>query len=61
MILLAEEEGKTTGGGKEDSLSKTFSASELLNRSKEAGLPGRSEEMGVFPPPYMPKVSEVTS
>ncbi|KFO84987.1 Uncharacterized protein C11orf74, partial [Buceros rhinoceros silvestris] len=56
--LLAEEEGKTTEGGKVDSLSKTFSASELSNRSKEDGLPGRSEEMGVSPPPYTPKESE---
>lgn len=61
VILLAEEEGKTTKGEKVDSLSKTFSASELSNRSEEDGLPGRSEEMEASPPPYVPKESEVTS
>ncbi|KFQ39389.1 Uncharacterized protein C11orf74, partial [Mesitornis unicolor] len=52
--LLAEEEGKTVQGRKVDSLRKTFSASELSERSKQDGLPGRSKEMWVSHPQQMP-------
>ncbi|XP_010188265.1 PREDICTED: uncharacterized protein C11orf74 homolog [Mesitornis unicolor] len=52
--LLKEEEGKTVQGRKVDSLRKTFSASELSERSKQDGLPGRSKEMWVSHPQQMP-------
>ncbi|KFO14421.1 hypothetical protein N312_00662, partial [Balearica regulorum gibbericeps] len=56
--LLAEEEGKTIQGNKVDSLRKTFSTSELSNRNKQDGSPGRSKEMWVSLPPQMPNVNE---
>ena len=61
MILLAEEEGKTIEGSKVDSLRKTFSTSELSNKNKEDGSPGRSKEMWVYLPPQMPNENEVMS
>ncbi|XP_075610860.1 intraflagellar transport-associated protein isoform X2 [Balearica regulorum gibbericeps] len=56
--LLKEEEGKTIQGNKVDSLRKTFSTSELSNRNKQDGSPGRSKEMWVSLPPQMPNVNE---
>ncbi|KFQ94322.1 Uncharacterized protein C11orf74, partial [Nipponia nippon] len=56
--LLAEEEGKTIQGSKVDSLRKTFSTSELSNRNKQDGSPGRSKEMWVSLPPQMPNENE---
>ncbi|KAM6359826.1 intraflagellar transport-associated protein isoform 2-T19 [Alca torda] len=51
--LLKEEEGKTIQGSKVNSLRKTFSTSELSNRNKQDGSPGRSKEMHVSLPPQM--------
>ncbi|XP_061854179.1 intraflagellar transport-associated protein isoform X2 [Colius striatus] len=51
---LKEEEGKTIPGSKVDSLSKTFSASELSCRTKHDGSPGRSKEAWVSLPLQMP-------
>ncbi|KFV14139.1 Uncharacterized protein C11orf74, partial [Pterocles gutturalis] len=56
--LLAEEEGKTIQGSKVDSLRKTFSASEISNRTKQDGSPGRSKEIWVSLPPPMPNENE---
>lgn len=61
MILLAEEEGKTIQGREVDSLRKKYSTSELPNRNKKDGLPGRSKEMWVSLPPQMPNENEVMS
>ncbi|XP_074440395.1 intraflagellar transport-associated protein isoform X3 [Larus michahellis] len=57
--LLKEEEGKTIQGSKVDSLRKTFSTSELSNRNKQDGSPGRSKEMCVSLPPQMSNDNEV--
>ncbi|KAM6394142.1 intraflagellar transport-associated protein isoform 5-T9 [Pluvialis apricaria] len=57
--LLKEEEGKTIQGSKVDSLRKTFSTSELSNRNKQYGSPGRSKEMWVCLPPQIPNENEV--
>ncbi|KAM6394137.1 intraflagellar transport-associated protein isoform 2-T5 [Pluvialis apricaria] len=56
--LLKEEEGKTIQGSKVDSLRKTFSTSELSNRNKQYGSPGRSKEMWVCLPPQIPNENE---
>ncbi|KAM6068665.1 intraflagellar transport-associated protein isoform 2-T12 [Theristicus caerulescens] len=56
--LLKEEEGKTIQGSKVDSLRKTFSTSELSNRNKQDGSPGRSKEMWGCLPPQMPNENE---
>ncbi|KFV46415.1 Uncharacterized protein C11orf74, partial [Gavia stellata] len=56
--LLAEEEGKTIQGSKVDSLRKTFATSELSNRNKQDGSPGRSKEMWVSLQPQMPNENE---
>ncbi|KAF1491965.1 UNVERIFIED_CONTAM: hypothetical protein FQV15_0008975, partial [Eudyptes pachyrhynchus] len=56
--LLKEEEGKTIQGSKVDSLRKTFSTSELSNRNKQDGSPGRSKETWVSLPPQMPNENE---
>ncbi|KAF1450332.1 IFTAP protein, partial [Pygoscelis papua] len=56
--LLKEEEGKTIPGSKVDSLRKTFSTSELSNRNKQDGSPGRSKETWVSLPPQMPNENE---
>ncbi|GAB0190168.1 hypothetical protein GRJ2_001482100 [Grus japonensis] len=56
--FLKEEEGKTIQGNKVDSLRKTFSTSELSNRNKQDGSPGRSKEMRVSLPPQMPNENE---
>ncbi|KAF1558630.1 hypothetical protein FQV20_0004002, partial [Eudyptula albosignata] len=56
--LLKEEEGKTIQGSKVDSLRKTFSTSELSNRNKQDGSPGRSKETWVCLPPHMPNENE---
>ncbi|XP_063189871.1 intraflagellar transport-associated protein isoform X3 [Chroicocephalus ridibundus] len=57
--LSKEEEGKTIQGSKVDSLRKTFSTSELSNRNKQDGSPGRSKEMCVSLPPQMSNDNEV--
>ncbi|KFZ55674.1 Uncharacterized protein C11orf74, partial [Antrostomus carolinensis] len=57
--LLAEEEGKTIQGSKVDSLRKTFSTSELPNRNKQDGSPGRSKETWMSLPPQTPNENEV--
>ncbi|XP_050753656.1 intraflagellar transport-associated protein isoform X1 [Gymnogyps californianus] len=59
--LLKEEEGKTIEGSKVDSLRKTFSTSELSNKNKEDGSPGRSKEMWVYLPPQMPNENETVT
>ncbi|KFQ08423.1 Uncharacterized protein C11orf74, partial [Haliaeetus albicilla] len=56
--LLAEEEGKTIQGREVDSLRKKNSTSELSNRKKQDGSPGRSKEMWVSLPPQMPNENE---
>ncbi|KAM6130913.1 intraflagellar transport-associated protein isoform 2-T2 [Pterocles gutturalis] len=56
--VLKEEEGKTIQGSKVDSLRKTFSASEISNRTKQDGSPGRSKEIWVSLPPPMPNENE---
>ncbi|XP_063189869.1 intraflagellar transport-associated protein isoform X1 [Chroicocephalus ridibundus] len=56
--LSKEEEGKTIQGSKVDSLRKTFSTSELSNRNKQDGSPGRSKEMCVSLPPQMSNDNE---
>ncbi|KAF1396741.1 hypothetical protein FQV23_0005259, partial [Spheniscus humboldti] len=56
--LLKEEEGKTIQGSKVDSLRKTFSTSELSNRNKQDGSPGRSKETWVSLLPQMPNENE---
>ncbi|KFV17904.1 Uncharacterized protein C11orf74, partial [Tauraco erythrolophus] len=56
--LLPEEEGKTIQESKVDSLSKTFSTTELSNRNKQDGSPGRSKETWVSLPPQMPNENE---
>ncbi|KAM9278255.1 intraflagellar transport-associated protein isoform 2-T2 [Morus bassanus] len=56
--LLKEEEGKTIEGSKVDSLRKTFSTSELSNRNKQDGSPGRSKEMWVSLPLQVPNENE---
>ncbi|XP_064308394.1 intraflagellar transport-associated protein isoform X3 [Phalacrocorax carbo] len=56
--LLKEEEGKAIEGSKVDSLRKTFSTSELSNRNKQDGSPGRSKEMWVSLPLQMPNETE---
>ncbi|KAM6074029.1 LOW QUALITY PROTEIN: intraflagellar transport-associated protein [Chlamydotis macqueenii] len=56
--LLKEEEGTTIQGSKVDSLRKTFSASELSNRNKQDGVPGRRKEMWVSLPLQMPNENE---
>lgn len=61
MILLAEEEGKTIQGSKVDSLRKKISPSELPNRNKQHGSPGRSKEMWVSLSPQIPNENEVMS
>ncbi|XP_009984271.1 PREDICTED: uncharacterized protein C11orf74 homolog, partial [Tauraco erythrolophus] len=52
------EEGKTIQESKVDSLSKTFSTTELSNRNKQDGSPGRSKETWVSLPPQMPNENE---
>ncbi|XP_009575239.1 PREDICTED: uncharacterized protein C11orf74 homolog [Fulmarus glacialis] len=56
--LFKEEEGKTIQGSKVDSLRKTFSTSELSNRNKQDGSPGRNKEIWVSLPPQMPNENE---
>ncbi|XP_074708631.1 intraflagellar transport-associated protein isoform X1 [Strix uralensis] len=56
--LLKEEAGKTIQGSKVDSLRKTFSTSELSNRNKQDGSPGRSEEIWLSRPPQIPNENE---
>ncbi|XP_029854076.1 intraflagellar transport-associated protein isoform X1 [Aquila chrysaetos chrysaetos] len=56
--LLKEEEGKTIQGREVDSLRKKNSTSELSNRNKQDGSPGRSKEMWVSLPPQMPNENE---
>ncbi|KAF1660014.1 hypothetical protein FQA23_0014986, partial [Aptenodytes patagonicus] len=56
--LLKEEEGNTIQGSKVESLRKTFSTSELSNRNKQDGSPGRSKETWVSLPPQMPNENE---
>ncbi|XP_010163574.1 uncharacterized protein C11orf74 homolog [Antrostomus carolinensis] len=57
--LSKEEEGKTIQGSKVDSLRKTFSTSELPNRNKQDGSPGRSKETWMSLPPQTPNENEV--
>ncbi|XP_074950421.1 intraflagellar transport-associated protein isoform X1 [Phalacrocorax aristotelis] len=59
--LLKEEEGKAIEGSKVDSLRKTFSTSELSNRNKQDGSPGRSKEMWVSLPLQMPNENETVT
>ncbi|KFQ48827.1 Uncharacterized protein C11orf74, partial [Nestor notabilis] len=56
--LLAEEERKTIHGSKADSLRKIFYTSELPNRNKQDGSPGRSKKIGVSLPPQLPNENE---
>ncbi|KFP81275.1 Uncharacterized protein C11orf74, partial [Apaloderma vittatum] len=56
--LLAEGEGKTIQGSKADSLRKTASPSELPNRNKQDGSPGKCEEMWGSLPQQMPSEKE---
>ncbi|XP_072720928.1 intraflagellar transport-associated protein isoform X1 [Ciconia boyciana] len=55
---LKEEEGKTIQESKVISLRKTFSTSELSNRNKQDGSPGRSKGMWLSLPPQMPNENE---
>ncbi|XP_009868160.1 PREDICTED: uncharacterized protein C11orf74 homolog [Apaloderma vittatum] len=56
--LLKEGEGKTIQGSKADSLRKTASPSELPNRNKQDGSPGKCEEMWGSLPQQMPSEKE---
>ncbi|KAM6445389.1 intraflagellar transport-associated protein [Rhynochetos jubatus] len=58
--LLKGEESKTIQGSTVDSLRETFSPSELSNRNKQDGSPGRSKEASVCLPQQMPNENEVT-
>lgn len=57
--LLKEEERKTIHGSKADSLRKIFCTSELPNRNKQDGSPGRSKKIGVSLPPQLPNENEL--
>uniref|UniRef100_A0A672UXV8 Uncharacterized protein n=1 Tax=Strigops habroptila TaxID=2489341 RepID=A0A672UXV8_STRHB len=59
LHTLAKEEGKTVRRSKVDSLRKIFYTSELPNRNKQDGSPGRSKKIGVSLPPQLPNENEV--